>query len=115
LRDPVPESVAQHSRADVHQPLLGDLREVRLVGEVGCDIALRGGELEHLLDGQILVLWDVQRLHLAVLDVCLLAAHQVLQEVDRGVVCIETGCQTGCFGQAGCHGLSLALWPVDLP
>ena len=92
LSNPSPEGITEDSSADVHNPLLGDLREVWLVREVVGQVALAAHILEDLLQGEILVLRDVERLHLAVQDVALLASQEVLQVVDGSVVCRKERC-----------------------
>ena len=44
------------------------------------------GVLKDLLDGQVLVLGNVQRFHFVCGNVCLLPSQDVLQEVDGDVV-----------------------------
>ena len=62
---------------NIDQPLAWDLMELLAVGQV----LLYGGVLGRLLqdgpDAAVLVLWDVEVLHLAAVDVLLLAADDV--------------------------------------
>ena len=71
LIDPLLEGVPEDGGANVHDPLLGNLREVELVRQVEVDESLSGDEGHHLLDAEVLVLRHVQRLHIVVAQVCL--------------------------------------------
>ena len=81
------EGLADDGGADVDDPLLGRLREVRLVRQVGLDVRVLHGELGDVLEVQALVLRHVDRLDVLVADVRLLAGGDVLQEVNGDVVC----------------------------
>ena len=91
LLDPVLERLADHRGAHVHDPLLGRLREVRRVGQVVVDVGMLADELADALQGEIVVLRHMARPDLVVLQGLLLAADDVLEEVDRHVVCSPTG------------------------
>ena len=80
------EGLADDGGANVDDPLLGRLREVRLVRQVGLDVRVLHGELGDVLEVEALVLRHVDRLDRPVLHVRLLAGGDVLQEVDGGVV-----------------------------
>ena len=84
--DPGLEGLADDSRADVHNPLLGHLRHVGLVRQVIGDVGLLAGELADLLERQVLVLRHVQGLDFGVVDVRLLPRQDVLQEVDGHIL-----------------------------
>ena len=84
--DPGLERLADHGGADVDDPLLRRLRQVRVVRHVGGDVGMLHGELGDVLQVEALVLWHVDRLDRPVLHVRLLAGGDVLQEVDGGVV-----------------------------
>ena len=83
------EGLADDGGANVDDPLLGRLREVRLVRQVGLDVRVLHGELGDVLEVQALVLRHVDRLDRLVAHVRLLAREDVLEEVDRDVVCKE--------------------------
>ena len=83
--DPGLERLADHGGADVDDPLLGRLRQVRVVGHVGGDVGVLAGELGDVLEVQALVLRHVDRLDRLVAHVRLLARENVFQEVDRDV------------------------------
>ena len=84
---PLPEAVAEHCRKDVDQPLLWYLGQINLVRQVHRDDRLVGGELKELLGRQVLVLRHIHGLDLGVADVGLPSGNDVLQEVDRHIVC----------------------------
>ena len=80
------ERLADHGGADVDDPLLGRLRQVRVIRHVGGDVGVLHGELGDILEVEALVLRHVDRLDRPILHVRLLAGGDVLQKVDRGVV-----------------------------
>ena len=75
--DPLFEVLANHCSADVYYPLLGDLRQVRLVRQIGLDVRLRCNKLHHAVHSQVFVLGHVQVLHGVVAHVGLLSAHDI--------------------------------------
>ena len=83
--DPGLERLADHGGADVDDPLLGRLRQVRLVGHVCGDVLVLLAELADVLQREILVLRHIQSLNIRVGHVRLLPGDYVLQEVDRRV------------------------------
>ena len=87
LGDPLLEVLAHDGGADVQDPLLRDLRQVGLVGQVQVDLRVLAHEGEDLLERQVLVLRHVDVLDGVVVQVRLLPLHDVLEEVDRRVVC----------------------------
>ena len=87
LADPLPERLADHRGAHVHDPLLGYLLDVWMVREIRLNLRLAGDELEDLLERQVPVHGDVHGLDIRVVDLPLLARQDVLQKVDRDVVC----------------------------
>ena len=87
LLDPGLERLSQDSGTDIDDPLLRCLRDVGFVGQVMRDSRLLAGELEDLLQGQVLVLRHVHGLDFVVRDVRLLLGQDVLQKVDGNVVC----------------------------
>ena len=95
MGDPLPECVAEDCGANVHDPLLWDLGQVHFVRQIVGDAALEVDELQNLLDGQVLVLRNVQRLDIGVENVALLPAEQVLEEVHCDVVYTENGVSDG--------------------
>ena len=86
LCDPFSEALAQHRRANIYNPLFWNLWNVNLVRQICFDLWHRSNICENLLEGEVLVLWHIQCLHLVIRHIRLLAADQVLQEVDRDVV-----------------------------
>ena len=80
--DPIGEGGLQQRMADVRDPLLGQLRDLLLVGQVVADDAVRGHEVGDLLDGEALVLRNGDPSHVLALDGLLRTGHQVLEEVD---------------------------------
>ena len=86
LPDPLPERLANHRGAHVHDPLLGHLLDVWMVGEVRFNLWLTGDELEDLLERQVPVHGDVHGLDIRVVDLPLLARQDVLQKVDRDII-----------------------------
>ena len=85
--DPVLEGLANHGCTNIDDPLLRCLRDVGFVGQVMRDSRLLTGELEDLLQGQVLVLRHVHGLDFVVRDVRLLLGQDVLQKVNGDVVC----------------------------
>ena len=83
--DPGLERLADHGGADVDDPLLRRLRQVRVVGHVGGDVGVLRGELGDVLEVQALILRHVDRLDRLVAHVRLPARENVFQEVDRDV------------------------------
>ena len=87
IADPVPERLAHNGSADINDPLLGHLPQVRVVREVHGDPRLFVDEVQDLLERQVLVLRHVQRLDRFVVQVSLLATKDVFEKVDGDVVC----------------------------
>ena len=87
--DPLLEAVAQNRSTNINYPLLGHLRQVQVVREVEVHELLGGDEIHHLLEAEVLVLGDVQGLHVVVVHVRLLTREDIFQEVDRDVGCKE--------------------------
>ena len=81
------EGLADDGGADVDDPLLWRLREVRFVGHVVGDVGVVRAELGDVIQGQAFVLRHVDRLDVLVAEVRLLAGGDVLQEVNGDVVC----------------------------
>ena len=86
LGDPTSEVLAQHGGTYVDDPLFWNLWNVNLVRHVGFNLRHPTYILKDLLEREVLVLRHVQCLHRVVGHIGLLAADQVLQEVDRDVV-----------------------------
>ena len=84
--DPGPELVAKHHGAHVHQPLLGHLGQVDIIGQEVVDVGLLRHEVEDVINGQALVLGHEQRLDLVVRHVRLAPGQHVLEEVDGHVI-----------------------------
>ena len=55
LGDPLLEVLTYDGRANVHDPLLGDLRQVGRVGEVQVDLRVLADESKDLFERQVLV------------------------------------------------------------
>ena len=86
VADPISEDFAKDGRADVDDPLLRRLWQVRLVRHVVGDVGVLLAELGDVPEVEALVLRHVDRLDLVVRDVRLLPREDVLEEVDRDVV-----------------------------
>ena len=82
LADPVGEDGPEQRVADVGDPLLGQLADLLVDGQVVGDDIVRSHVGRDLVDGERLVLRDGNPLHVLALDALLPACHQVLQEVD---------------------------------
>ena len=78
VADPVLEHVAEHSGANVDEPGLRDLGQVDVIREELLEPRLLRGEGENLFDGQILVLRDVDGLHVVDVDERFLLREDVL-------------------------------------
>ena len=85
LLDPGLERCANDGSADVDDPLLGRLRQVRRVRQVQLDVRLGADELADALEREVLVLRAVERLDLVVLQLPLPAVHEVFQEVNGDI------------------------------
>ena len=79
LADPLLEAVSEHGGTDIHEPLLRDLRDIDLVGEVLLDPWVLRREGQDLLDGEVAVLRDVDGLDVVDVDVALALAQDVLE------------------------------------
>ena len=90
---PVSELVAKNDGADVDDPLLWNLWQVEIVRQEVRYVGLVAHEVQDALQREIVVLRNEQRLNLVVPDVALLPGHDILDEVDRGVVCCKRECQ----------------------
>ena len=66
--DPIGEGGLQQRMADIRDPLLGQLRDLLLVGQVVANDAVRGHEVGDLLDGETLVLRNGDPSHVLALD-----------------------------------------------
>ena len=86
LLHPDLELLAQDSGADINDELLRNLRQVDVLWQVVLDLWFVGDVFHDVFDGKSLVLRHVQSPHLVVLDILLLPADHVLQEIDRYVV-----------------------------
>ena len=84
--NPFLEVSSDHCGADVHDPLLRDLREVGLIREVQIDLRLVADELHHALEGQVLVLRHVDVLDLVIMQICLPPRQDIFQEVDGRII-----------------------------
>jgi len=84
--DPVLELLAGHCSHNVDDPLLWRLGQVNWVGQVLDYVRVVLNLFHDLLDGQALVLGDMEVLDLVVLNVALLLVEHVLQEVNGDVV-----------------------------
>ena len=85
--DPVTERLPDHRGADVDNKLFRRLRDVRLVRQVVRDVRIQVGKCGDVLQRQVLVRRHEQELDLVVAQVLFLRADDVLQEVNRDVVC----------------------------
>ena len=107
LADPVGEDGPEQRVADVGDPLLGQLADLLVDGQVVGDDVVRSHVGRDLVDGERLVLRDGNPLHVLALDALLPACHQVLQEVDRDLV-VRWQVDAGVDGQE-VVALALAL------
>ena len=82
LTDPVLERLADYRGTDVYDPLLGRLREVRLIRQVVVDVWMLADVLTDVLQREVLVIRHLAPLDLVVLQGLLLSADDVLEEVD---------------------------------
>ena len=87
LCDPISEVLANHRGTYIDYPLFWNLWNVNLVRHVGFNLRNTSNIIKDLLEREVLVLRHVQCLHRVVRHIGLLAADQVLQEVDRDVFC----------------------------
>ena len=87
VADPVLEALPEDGRADIDNPLLGDLRKVDLIRKVLLDLRLGADELQDALDGQVLVLRYVDRLDIIIVEISFLPSKDILQEVYGDVFC----------------------------
>ena len=87
LCDPIFKIGPYYGSTDINDPLLGDLCQIGLVGEIVFDILHLRYELHDLLDRQVLVLRYMYVLHVVVVKIGFLAAQDVFQKVDCNIVC----------------------------
>ena len=90
-RHPILEGRSQNGRAHVHDPLLGDLRQVGRVREVEVYLGVLTHEIENLFDGQVLVLRYVDDLYGIIVQICLLPLHEVFHKVHGYIIYIKEG------------------------
>ena len=86
--NPFLEVSSDYGGANVHDPLLWDLRKIRLIREVKIYLSLVADELHHALERQVLVLRDVDILDLIIVKIRLPTCQDIFQEVDCRVVYI---------------------------
>ena len=84
--DPLSEKVTQDLGANIHDPLLGRLRQVDVVGKVVGDVRLVFDEHQDPLEGEVLILRYEDRWDVFVDQVALPLVNQVIHEVDGDVV-----------------------------
>lgn len=85
--DPLLEDISEDGCADIDDPLLGNLGHIWFIREVDIDHRLVGEELHDFIYGESLVLGHMTGFDVIIVDPGLLAADDVLQEVDGHVVC----------------------------
>lgn len=95
LCDPILEGLSDHSSQDIHDPLLGHLRQVHLIRQVVDDTGILSREFKDPLEAQVLVLGHEDGLDVVTGDVSLFAVDDVLQEVHVHVVCKNKIVQKG--------------------
>ena len=84
--DPVLEGLPGDGRDHVHHPLLRSMLHVRDIGQIVGNLRVLFGPLQDLLDGQVLVLWNVQGLDIVNMNPLLLSAYDRFEEVDRDIL-----------------------------
>jgi len=89
LSDPVGEDDAEQGVADVGDPLLGQLRDLLRDRQVVAHEVVRRDEGRDLVDRERLVLRDGDPLDVLALDALLPPGHEVLQEVDCDLLCVD--------------------------
>ena len=87
--DPFSELLTNNSGANIHNPLLRRLWQVNVIRQVVGNVRQVADEDHDLLDREILILRHVQVLDAVVLEVGLMLVADVLQKIDRDVVCME--------------------------
>ena len=87
LMDPLFESLSQDGRTNVHEPLLWDLWQVNLIRKVTMNNMLVTDIQKDLLNRQVLVLWYIECFHLIILDILLSTSDDILEKVNRDVLC----------------------------
>ena len=83
---PIFEVLSYYSIADIHDPLIRHLEEVRFIGKIHIDIWLCESIGEYLLNTKALILWNVNALNLVIVKICFLALQDVLKKVDGNIV-----------------------------
>ena len=83
---PLFELLADDHGTDVDNPLLGHARQVDIVGQIVRNTGLVAGELQDILEGQVLVLGHEQGLDLISFHERLLPVNQVFHEIYGGVI-----------------------------
>ena len=85
--DPVSKVLSDDGRDDIDDPLSRNMLEILGIGQVTTNAWLGADVLHHVLERQSLVMRHVDGRDLLIREVRLPPAHEVLQEVDRDVVC----------------------------
>ena len=86
LCHPSSEVVTNHSGTDIHNPLFRHFGEVLLIWKVVGHLRPCADEVGDAFKREVLILRNVDRLHLSVVEIGLLGAQDVLQKVDRHVL-----------------------------
>lgn len=80
---PISEWLTDHGGAHIDEPLLRSSRDVGIVRQVVLDVGLLASECSDVLDGQVLILRNVDALDLAVLEPLFLHRYDVLELADN--------------------------------
>ena len=88
LAHPGGECALQDGGADVGDPLLGQLRDLLVVGQVQGHLPVRPHEIGDVLDREPIVLRNGNEAHLLAQDALLRARYEVLQKVNGDLVYI---------------------------
>ena len=83
---PLFELLADDHGTNVDNPLLGDARQVDIVGQIIRNAGLVAGELQYFIEGQVLLLGHEQGLDLIGFHERLLPVNQVFHEINGGVI-----------------------------
>ena len=83
LRDPGHKDVLQNGGADICNPLLWHLGDLARIWEVVANLLVWSHKIRDVLDSEVFVLWDGDVPYVFPVDLLLLSADEIFQEVDR--------------------------------
>ena len=84
--DPISEFDTNDGRTDVNYPLLWDLWQIRLVGEEVKDSGMVAREVHDVVQGQVLILRDVQSLDSIILQAQFLPIADISEKINGDVL-----------------------------